>query len=497
MSKTQHDPAAAPAQAGTEWQPTRAFAPADSRDLAEAWQATRVQMPTGLRRPPTPAAPAATSARAAPVDAWQSTRAQTALATQLFEDQDDYLAAQQREIGRHTGANEHEMFVSCDPAQALQQQFEHLRPDFIAVHDVATTSSHKLLAGIAAASGRAPQRLVIRRQGYGTALATLEFIELPTTDQRALRVYSTRVDADPALHHGLARTLLAYSRLGVVMIGDLPEAALAAAFEPLHDDIVAGPWLNRNLLLLPLATSASLARHGAELGRASRVTVRTTPLVARPADAWSYISGTWNRLRDQADTQPVPALTPFSLDSRTSGRLGAQTMGGMPSGDTRPMDDARDALQAAPAMPQLAPLQPGRSAEPAPPSTATDRQRLLQRYARQVSELSGVRACCIFETASGALLEQAALDASGPAAAELARQGQGLLAAIEAAGAALDLAHAPPDAAFTFAAQHLLLRAVPRHADLALHVLVDKNGSNLTLLRLQLQRLDALFDAPA
>ena len=94
------------------------------------------------------------------------------------------------------------ILVSCAPAEALQQQFEHLQPNFIAVHDIATSSSRKLLTGIAAASGRAVQKLVIRRQGYGTALATVEFVELPTADNQLLRLYTTEADA---FMRGLAR----------------------------------------------------------------------------------------------------------------------------------------------------------------------------------------------------------------------------------------------------------------------------------------------------
>ncbi len=40
-------------------------------------------------------------------------------------------------------------------------------------------SSARLLAAVAAASSRKLQKLVIRRQGYGVALATLQFVELP------------------------------------------------------------------------------------------------------------------------------------------------------------------------------------------------------------------------------------------------------------------------------------------------------------------------------
>ena len=82
-------------------------------------------------------------------EAWQATRAQTALATQILRDTDDDATAD-KEIGRPVGSNERELFVSCAPPEALQQQIDHLHPEFIAVHDVGTTSSRRLLAGIAA-----------------------------------------------------------------------------------------------------------------------------------------------------------------------------------------------------------------------------------------------------------------------------------------------------------------------------------------------------------
>ena len=165
------------------------------------------------------------------------------------------------------------------------------------------------------------QKLVVRRQGYGTALATLEFVELPTADNQLLRLYTTEADADTASRHAIARVLLAYSRLGVVMVGELPGHAIASALKPLHDDIIAGPWPNRNLLLLPLASASTLVTHGLDLGRGTGVAVRTTPQVARPADAWAFITGTWSRLREQtpADGRAVPELGAFK-----AGRLPAQ-----------------------------------------------------------------------------------------------------------------------------------------------------------------------------
>ena len=57
----------------------------------------------------------------------------------------------------------------------------------------------------------------------------------------------------------MARTLLANSRLGVVMVGELPSHALEAAFKPLRDEILAGTWSNRHLLVLPLSGGSTVA----------------------------------------------------------------------------------------------------------------------------------------------------------------------------------------------------------------------------------------------
>ena len=176
------------------------------------------------------------------------------------------------------------------------QQFDHLQPEFIAVHDIGAHSSRALLAGVAAALRIPVGKLLIRRQGYGTTLAALEFVDFPTTRGVPLRMYCTEAEGDVVSRQGLARVLLAYSRLGVVMVGDLPAPDLAAALMPLRDDIVKGPWPNRELLLLPRAATAALASQASALGRGTGVTVRTTPAVSRPADAWTFITGTWSRL---------------------------------------------------------------------------------------------------------------------------------------------------------------------------------------------------------
>ena len=524
----------------------------------------------------------ATAGPAAP-DAWHATRAQTSLATQIARDKDDYLATEKDDVGRSTGPNERELFVSCDAGLALQQQFEHLRPEFIVVHDIGTTSSRKLLSGIAAASGRAMQKLVIRRQGYGKALGTLFFIELPAAGGVALRMYTTESEADPPTRVALARMLLAFSRLGVVMVGDLTTEALRPALKALREDVLTGPWHNRHLLLLPLASASTLVGQGMDLAERTGLNVRTTPLVSRPAEAWGFISDTWRRLSEQdpavtttgspavaalsPELQPfrtpaAPALATASAPApaapalasrpgppldvptlRVNGTAHSRSPSELPPAPSSPSarsarpaaPDSRSgplsipptlpmpmALRSAAASPQsaappsvsLRSLPPTarasefRAAAPTMPMDLSEQgrplnppqlrvpakgldQNILPRYVRLLSALNGMSSCCVFDVATGNKLAHAGAAAG---VSELGRQGHILMGTMLDASVALGCGQAMPEAAITLETHHLLLRAVPHHPGIALHAVFDKSTANLTLARLQVLRLDALFE---
>ena len=441
-------------------------------------------------------------------EAWQATRAQTALATQFLRDEDDYLDTERKDIGRQIGANERELFVSCEPALAMQQQFDHLRPDYIAVHDVGGHASRKLLSSIAAASQQPLQKLIIRRQGYGTPLATIDYAELPTAGGVPLRIYATEIDADAAARQGIARVLLAYSRLGVVMVGDLPAHALGAALKPLHDDMVAGPWHNRHLLLLPLTSASALVSAGMELARGTGVNVRTTPQVTRPADAWSYINATWSRLREgnridsvgtppdsqwaSGRTMPAPLrdLPPLPARNTRAAPLTPESAFAETQIQDTPPAPPPAAVRPVPPREPLA-MRPMPTVQPAAAATPASPDNLLDRYVRQLSELTGMVSCCVFDLATGREITHAG---ASPGATELSAHGSELMAAMISSARSLGLGFAMPDAAITLGAHHLLLRPVPRHPGMALHAVLDKTNANLTLARLQVQRMDALFE---
>lgn len=118
-------------------------------------------------------------------------------------------------------------------------------------------------------------------------------------------------------------------------------------------------------------------------------------------------------------------------------------------------------------------------------------QNILPRYVRLLSALNGMTSCCVFDVATGNKLAHAG---SAPGATELGRQGQALMGAMLDASEVLGCGHSLPEAAITLDTHHLLLRPVPGHPGLALHAVFDKGTANLTLARLQVLRLDALFE---
>ncbi len=414
-------------------------------------------------------------------------------ATQFAQDRDDYLGDSPVDIGRKTGVDEHEIFVASNPAPALQQLFEQLRPEFITVHDVGTSSSRKLLDRLAFAGSRRVQTLRIRRQGHGTSLATVHFVELPCITGASLRVYSTDCETEPHWRPGVALMLLAFSRLGVVMVGDLNPDEISALLGALRDSMLSGPWQNHQLMLLPLGSSSSLVTPGMELARGTGVNVRTTPQVTRATDAWGFISGAWNRMTDKLPSRLGP-LAPLVKPASPSG---TQPQGHISEGATAALSGEGSATGApAPAAssslgkalyPVGAPHHPPLGGLRNPATAA-----LLRRYVEQISELGGVMACSVFDAVNG---ESLAFAGVGPSASNLAARGAELLAAVMKASDALGLGRSLAEVALSVESHHLLLRGVPGHPGLVMHTVLDKASANVTLTRLQIQRMDSLFEA--
>ena len=82
--------------------------------------------------------------------------------TQIVNDREAYLGQGRHDVGRRIADDQVELFVSSDVAAALQQEFTLHAPEFIALHDVGTSASLRLLSSLAGAAGARVQRLSVK-----------------------------------------------------------------------------------------------------------------------------------------------------------------------------------------------------------------------------------------------------------------------------------------------------------------------------------------------
>ena len=368
----------------------------------------------------------------------------SAPATQIVRDRDAYLG-QNRDIGRRLTEEQVELFVGDEPAAALQREFERLNPQFIALHDVGTASSLRLLQAMASTTGKV-MRLTVRRQGHGVPLATLQFVEIGGSDGSALRVYSTDVDADTHARQLIARVLVSHARLAVLVFGDLPAHALAASMQPLVQAVGHERWPGRQMLMIPLGAPAPVNAFVAPFSAAG-LQVQVAPRVARATDAWSFIGSTWNQLDGVAAPAAPAAVAPTSVDAEAP---------------TEPMGLAAD--------------RPSRRGG----INWFD-------YVQRCASVKGMISCCVFDRSNG----QALAHAGGRPPAEVMQAlGERLLATAGDIGAMMGTGTAVTEATVSYATHHLMLRALPRQPGVVLHAVLDAATGNLALARAQLQRLD-------
>jgi hypothetical protein len=396
-------------------------------------------------------------------DAWQSTRALTGMATRVMG-AEDYLGRDAPQVGTPVGENRHEIFAVCPPAEALQMQLQEHTGAFIALHDVGATRQRSLLAELAAALRLAVQSLVIRRQGYGVTLATIPFIELPAAKGTPVRIYSgTDVDADSASRRPIDETLLAFSRLGVLLVPALPAHVLDGHFKPLRERLLTQPWSSRQLLVVPTASGVpSLAELARRLVAGTTVAATTTPAAAQVGAIWSVIQGAWNVARGVSAATPSPAA---------------------PVMPATPQEDAGAAIS------EAMPLRPM-------PSPHGQRRELddeqISRYVQTCARIKGVIGCCVFNIARREPLAHGGRLRHGSA---LAAQGAALIGTAAQAGSYFGGAVEHAETLVTLEHHMLLARVLHQQPALALLAVFDRKESNPLTLRAQLQRLEPILDA--
>ncbi|MEY4754861.1 MAG: hypothetical protein RJA44_2536 [Pseudomonadota bacterium] len=392
----------------------------------------------------------------------------SAPATQMLRSPGDYLGSAP-DIGRAVGNGTRELFISCDIGDALKQQIDHLQPSFIALHDLGCVLSRRLLAAVAAACGQAVELLVIRRAGFGTTLATIEYVDCPSLNGQPVRLYTTDADADTSSRNAVARVLLGHATMGAILLGDLPPHALTELLEPLRQNVFQGPWACQQLLFLPLGLVTTASGPIGDRMTGTGVVAHVSQRVTRPVDAWSNILSDWNQLQSTLHPDGSGPLLPGLQD-------GGEATEPAP---LRPLSAPPPARTPLP-QPTASTLQPGAAAVP--------RANPLERYIRGLGSIPGVVSGCVFEIQTSRVL--AHLGARGPSV-ELARRGTTMLAAAGHARKQLVLAGRPDEVVVNGGTHSLGLRVLSSQPEWAVHLVFTPAQADWPQLRAKLISLDA------
>jgi hypothetical protein len=124
---------------------------------------------------------------------------------------------------------------------------------------------------------------------------------------------------------------------------------------------------------------------------------------------------------------------------------------------------------------------------PGPDTTPMKLEDALSEYVNRLFKLAGMVCCGVFDGTTTRSLAHAGRDHN---ADNLAQQSRALMDAAVQSGHLIGLPGSNPDLALTLDAHHLVLRPLPRKPHLVLYAVFDKKVANLTLVRLQIQRLD-------
>lgn len=388
----------------------------------------------------------------------------TQLATQLLDDSPQ-AGSEGRDLGKQVSTHVRELFVVCDPAEALRQHFEVGVTPFLAVHDLGNGKSRSFLEALSQASGWPVRRLHIRRQGFGTILATLHYIDCPGQNQLSLRLYASDAEADSAVRIAIRRQLLASASANALIAEDLPEQVLTLGYSCLRDDLLSRRATGLTMLVLPQTRSSRLTHDLELLQHAGGTRIEVAPVTAAIGSSWALLATYWNREASHSSRAGMPTIGQIHLGQAAAAPSAsvAQTRGMTP-------------------MPKVsAPIKidtPAAPPQPAPLSAA--------EYLTLVAGRTQAQSACIFNVATRAIEAHA----GAVPAADLAQQGQALLMSIARVGDGLALGRAVSEVTVVLGDTQVVVRPVRLRAGCAM-VLLLKRSADQSQWRRELEQIDA------
>jgi hypothetical protein len=398
----------------------------------------------------------------------EATQLATQIATQLLDDSQQ-SASEGRDLGKRVSALVRELFVVCDPAEALRQHFEVGVPPFLAVHDLGTGKSRSFLAALSQASGWPLRKLLIRRQGFGTTLATLHYVDCPGQNQHSLRLYASDAEAESTVRIAIRRQLLGSASANALIVEDLSEQVSTLAYSCMRDDLLSRRGTGVSILVLPQARSARLTQDLEALQHAGGARIEVAPATAVVSSNWALLATYWNREIAHSNR----------ADAAMIGQINLGTPGSLPGRKPMPVVGGAGkhaASSTASAVPLSAPT-------PAAPEVPT---LSPAEYLMLVAGRAGASSACIFNVATRAIEAHSGVVPAG----DLATQGQALLMSVARAGDGLALGRAVSEITVVLGETQVVVRPVRLRPGCAL-ILLFKRSADPGAWRRELEQIDA------
>jgi hypothetical protein len=402
-----------------------------------------------------------------------------------------------------------DVVVDASPAAAIRQHFAEHRQDLqrasamLTLLDPSRLWASQVVHALADAAGQPVQRLNLRERATLRTLAVIERTLVPRRQAGALRVYHADIRAS-GMAQGLAQdeisnALAEGSQLTAVIVGAMQPHALVALLRSLLQATRQPEWRCPQLVFILPPGAAALRLRILEQHWPPQVQARTVaePL-ACPASVWNCVLDAW-----EASQAPQPAVAAGLR------RPGPPVQPGPAARPIQPPQGAHGPQADHPAPPPAAaaggagqfaldrrPVTlPGLPAHPWPDDAdgaPTQRASLvlpqaLTRLLAPLAASDGLLACGIVDLARGDLL--ASQSRERPATTDLAGLALALCAARQAHQAMAGDAAAPDEILITAGPRQTLLRSLPGDGALAFVAVLDRQQTNLALLRFKL--LDA------
>lgn len=424
------------------------------------------------------------------------------------------VATEVNERGQMVDRHLRDIVVSGSPAQAMRDHFAATRTDaepsarLITLFDPSRIWASAVVKALSDAGGMPIERLHLREQH---TLGTLAMIERTTVVRRfddALKVYHADVRAPGRSNTEIPIALMERSHLTAVIVGSMQPHAIDDMLASLSEASAQPDWRCPAILFMLPPNASWIANKIATIRwpEALRIQVQNEPLTSASA-VWNAVLGAWDRVKNLTRwgmIPPVPeaAAEPQEFPIKVADLDPASSLAERMSDEGPPT--ITDPLHAGyePAQGKAAAQAPGfRTGSPLygdaeddslRPPAALDPPRAQQALSRLLAT-DGVLACALVDSMSGLAIAQEVrpehrydIEAGVAACAQVLR-------AHRLAARSAGLAEPIDEVIVTIGSVQQIIHRVPRHLDLFLFILIDKNKLNLALGRLKILEAEKAF----